>query len=40
MFLTIHTSRLWVDNFLNPLTKTYDVDEDLVKLAKHMIEKM
>jgi hypothetical protein len=40
MNLTKHTPRLRVDNFLNPLAKTYDVDEDPVKLAKHMIEKM
>jgi hypothetical protein len=40
MILTIHTPRLRVDNFLNLLAKTYDVDEDPVKLAKHMIEKM
>ncbi len=33
-------SRLQVDNFLGPLARTYDVDEDPTNLAKWMIEKM
>jgi hypothetical protein len=39
MILIGHIPRLWVDNLLNPLARTYDLDENLVKLAE-MIEKM
>jgi hypothetical protein len=34
MISTRHTSKLWVDNLLNPLAKTYDVDADPMKLAE------
>jgi hypothetical protein len=29
-----HALRLWVDNLLNPLARTYDVDVDWVKLVE------
>jgi hypothetical protein len=40
MILIGRTSKLQVDNFLNPLANTYDGDDDPIKLAKQMIEKL
>jgi len=38
MILIGQTPKLQIDNFLNPLTKTYDVDEDPAKLTEKIIE--
>ncbi len=40
MLLKSWTPWLKVDKFLSPLVQTYDDDEDLVAMAKHIINKL
>lgn len=40
MLLRSRTPCLKADNFLSPWFQTYDDDEDLVAMAKHMISKL